>query len=285
MADVEHEPGKPQQAADGAVAERAAELATEVTEADRETDRHRLVASAAGAARAGARATGRGVRAGAQATGRRVLAGARAAGRGVRATRRGMGSGRGRLTEQVVAMAQRLRVRDQAELRAQFPGRSAEEIADALIEGAARASATVGGAVGAWAALPVLPAYPVEVATETLALIGIEVKLVAELHEAYGRPATGNAVDRMTAYVAAWAHRRGVSMIPGGLVLAAGSPLARRLRWRLATRMGRSAFAVGPLLTGAVAGAMLNRQEARRLGHDVRTDLRRADGGMTPDGR
>jgi len=285
MADVEHEPGKPEQAADDAVAERAAELATEVTEADRETDRRRLVASAAGAARAGVRATGRGVRAGAQATGRRVLAGARAAGRGVRATRRGMGSGRGRMTEQVVAMAQRLRVRDQAALRAQFPGRSAEEIADALIEGAARASATVGGAVGAWAALPVLPAYPVEVATETLALIGIEVKLVAELHEAYGRPATGNAVDRMTAYVAAWAHRRGVSMIPGGLVLAAGSPLARRLRWRLAARMGRSAFAVGPLLTGAVAGAMLNRQETRRLGHDVRTDLRRADGGMTPDGR
>jgi len=296
MAEVEREPGDPQQAAGDAVAERAAELATEVTEADRETDRRRLVASVTGAARAGARATGRGVRtgagatgrgvrAGAGATGRRMLAGARATGRGVRATRRGMGSGRGRLTEQVVAMAQRLRVRDQAALRAQFPGRSTEEIADALIEGAARASATVGGAVGAWAALPVLPAYPVEVATETLALIGIEVKLVAELHEAYGKPATGSTVDRMTAYVAAWAHRRGVSMIPGGVVLAAGSPLARRLRWRLATRMGRSVFAVGPLLTGAVAGAMLNRQETRRLGHDVRADLRRADGGMTPDGR
>src|SRR5215510_8666811 len=274
MAEVEREPGDPQQAVGDAVAERAAELATEVTEADRETDRRRLVASVTGAARAGARATGRGVRTGARATGR-----------GVRAARRGMGSRRGRLTEQVVAMAQRLRVRDQAALRAQFPGRSTEEIADALIEGAARASATVGGAVGAWAALPILPAYPVEVATETLALIGIEVKLVAELHEAYGRPATGSTVDRMTAYVAAWAHRRGVSMIPGGVVLAAGSPLARRLRWRLATRMGRSVFAVGPLLTGAVAGAMLNRQETRRLGHDVRTDLRRADGGMTSDDR
>jgi hypothetical protein len=123
------------------------------------------------------------------------------------------------------------------------------------------------------------------VATETLALIGIEVKLVAELHEAYGVPATGNAMDRMTSYVAAWAHRRGVSMIPGGLVLAAGSPLARRLRWRLATRMGRSAFSLGPLLTGAVAGAMLNRQETRRLGHSVRTDLRRAQAETPGDGR
>ena len=247
-------------AAEEAIAERAAELATEVSEADKAADRRRLTASLAAAARSGARATGRGVR---------------AARRGMGSARRGMGSGGGRLAAQVVAMAQRLRIRDQAALRAQFPGKSSEEIADALIDGAARASAAVGGAVGAWAALPVLPAYPVEIATETLALIGIEIKLVAELHEAYGTPATGTPVERMTAYVAAWAHRRGVFMVPTGLVLAAGSPLARRLRWRLATRMSRSVFSLGPLLTGAFAGAMLNRQETRRLGHSVRADLRR----------
>ncbi len=273
MANVENGPGEAQPsagdavpepaaglAAEEAIAERAAELATEVSEADKAADRRRLTASLAAAARSGARATGRGVR---------------AARRGMGSARRGMGSGGGRLAAQVVAMAQRLRIRDQAALRAQFPGKSSEEIADALIEGAARASAAVGGAVGAWAALPVLPAYPVEIATETLALIGIEIKLVAELHEAYGTPATGTPVERMTAYVAAWAHRRGVFMVPTGLVLAAGSPLARRLRWRLATRMSRSVFSLGPLLTGAFAGAMLNRQETRRLGHSVRTDLRR----------
>ena len=293
MANVENGPGEAQQAAgdavpeqaaglaaedaiseqiadlvaEDAVVERAADLATEVTEADKAADRRRLTASLAAAARSGARVTGRGVRAA-----RRGMGSAR---RRMGSARRGMGSGGGRLTRQVVAMAQRLRIRDQAALRAQFPGKSSEEIADALIEGAARASATVGGAVGAWAALPVLPAYPVEVATETLALIGIEIKLVAELHEAYGTPATGTPVERMTAYIAAWAHRRGVFMVPTGLVLAAGSPLARRLRWRLATRMSRSVFSLGPLLTGAFAGAMLNRQETRRLGHSVRTDLRR----------
>jgi hypothetical protein len=282
MADVENGPGEAQQAAGDAsteqaagdasteraaglaagdaIVERAADLATDVTEADQAADRRRLTASLAAAARSGARVTGRGVR---------------AARRGMGSARRGMGSGGGRLAAQVVAMAQRLRIRDQAALRAQFPGKSSEEIADALIEGAARGSAAVGGAVGAWAALPVLPAYPVEVATETLALIGIEIKLVAELHEAYGMPATGTPVERMTAYVAAWAHRRGVFMVPTGLVLAAGSPLARRLRWRLATRMSRSAFSLGPMLTGAFAGAMLNRQETRRLAHSVRTDLRR----------
>jgi hypothetical protein len=302
MADVEHGPGEAQQAAgdavpeqaageampeqaadlaaedavvaqiadlaaEDAIVERAADLATEVTEAGKAADRRRLTASLAAAAQSGARATGRGVRAA-----RRGMGSAR---RGMGSARRGMGSGGGRLATQVVAMAQRLRIRDQAALRAQFPGKSSEEIADALIEGAARASAAVGGAVGAWAALPVLPAYPVEIATETLALIGIEIKLVAELHEAYGTPATGTPMERMTAYVAAWAHRRGVFMVPTGLVLAAGSPLARRLRWRLATRMSRSVFSLGPLLTGAFAGAMLNRQETRRLGHSVRADLRR----------
>ena len=300
MADVENGPGEAQQAAgdaiperapdlasgdtipeqvadlaaEDAIVERAADLATEVTEADKAADRRRLTASLAAAAHSGARVTGRGVRAARRGMGsaRRGMGSAR---RRMGSGRRGMGSGGGRLAAQVVAMAQRLRIRDQAALRAQFPGKSSEEIADALIEGAALASAAVGGAVGAWAALPVLPAYPVEVATETLALIGIEIKLVAELHEAYGTPATGTPVERMTAYVAAWAHRRGVFMVPTGLVLAAGSPLARRLRWRLATRMSRSAFSLGPLLTGAFAGAMLNRQETRRLGHSVRTDLRR----------
>ena len=293
MADVENGPGEAQQAAgdaipgragdlaaesalpervadlaaEDAIVERAADLATEVTEANKEADRRRLMASLAAAARSGARATGRGVRAA-----QRGMGSVR---RGMGSARRGMGSGGGRLVAQVVAMAQRLRIRDQAALRVQFPGKSSEEIADALIDGAARASAAVGGAVGAWAALPVLPAYPVEVATETLALIGIEIKLVAELHEAYGMPAPGTRVERTTAYIAAWAHRRGVFMVPTGLVLAAGSPLARRLRWRLAARMSRSAFSLGPLLTGAFAGAMLNRQETRRLGHSVRADLRR----------
>jgi len=153
--------------------------------------------------------------------------------------------------------------------------RSVEEIADALIDGASRASAAAGGAVGVWAALPTLPAFPAEVAAETLVVVGIEIKLIAELHEAYGMPAPGNLPERMSAYVAAWTHRRGVFMIPGGVVLATGSPLARLLRRRLVARAGRSAFSLAPLLTGAAAGAYLNSRETRRLGQDVRRDLRR----------
>jgi hypothetical protein len=256
MADSDSEPGGSPAAAD-AVSEQAARLVTEVTETpDTPRERRRLAAALEGTARAAGR-------------------GMRATGRGMRTARRGVRGRTSWLAAQVVAMAPRLRVRNQAALQAQFPGLQPDQIAEALIAGASRASATVGGAVGAWAALPVVPAFPAEVVTETLALVGIEIKLVAELHEAYGVPAPGNARERMSAYVGAWAHRRGVFMVPGGLLLAAGSPLARRLRWRLAARASRSAFSLAPLFTGAVAGAMLNRRETRHLGHDIRRDLRR----------
>ena len=235
---------------------RAAEVAADITETDRPQEQRRLL----------------------RAFNKAVGLSARAAGRGTRAVRRRAGLGTGWLLGQVVAMAPRLRVRDQAALQAHFPGMSADDIADALIEAAARAAAAAGGAAGAAAALPVLPAFPAEVAAETLLLVGIELKLVAELHEAYGTPAPGNVVERMSAYLASWAHRRGVFMIEGGLLFAAGSPLGRLLRRRLVVRASRSAFSLAPLLTGAAAGAIFNRRETRKLGRDIQRDLRRAIG-------
>jgi hypothetical protein len=243
---------------------RAAEVAADVTEAERPQEQRRLAGAFTKAVASGARVAGRGTR-----------AAQHGAGLGVGAARRRAGQGIGWLAAQVMAMAPRLRVRDQAALQAQFPDRSAEDIADALVDGAAHAAAAAGGAAGVWAALPTLPAFPAEIAAETLVVVGIEIKLIAELHEAYGSPARGNRAERMSAYVAAWAHRRGVSMIPGGVIFAAGSPLTRLLRRRLAARAGRSAFSLGPLLTGAAAGAYLNSRETRRLGQDIRRDLRR----------
>ena len=64
-------------------------------------------------------------------------------------------------------------------------------------------------------------------------------------------------------------------MIPGGVAFAAGSPLMQLLRRRLVARAGRSAFSLGPLLTGAAAGAYFNGRETRRLGLQIRDDLRR----------
>ena len=250
-----------QETAPDELALRAAEA---VAEAERPQEQRRLAAAFTKATASGARVAGRSSR-----------AAQRGVGRGVGAARRGAGLGTGWLAAQVTAMAPRLRVRDQAALQAQFPGQSAEDIADALIDGAAHAAAAAGGAAGVWAVVPALPAFPAEIAAETLVLVGIEIKLIAELHEAYGTPAPGHLPERMSAYVAAWAHRRGVFMIPGGVVLATGSPLARLLRRRVAARAGRSAFSLAPLLTGAAAGAYLNSRETRRLGQDVRRDLRR----------
>jgi hypothetical protein len=198
----------------------------------------------------------------------------RLARRSGQATSYGARSGGRWLTSEVLVMAPRLPVRDRATLRAQFPGLAPEELADALIQGAARAATAVGAAAGMAMVLP-LPAAPVEIVVETLALVGIEIKLVAELHEVYGMRARGTPTERMMSYVGAWSHRRGVTLAPAGLVVAVGSPLRRRLQRRLLVRAGRSAVSIGPLLTGAAAGAALNRRETRRLGNDVRDDLRR----------
>jgi hypothetical protein len=249
--------------ADGetAAARRAAEVAAELSETDTLENRRRVGRALGGIKRSAAWTAGRG--------GRVALHSVGAAGRS-------FASIVNWLTGQVMDMGPRLKVRDQAALRAQFPNQTDDGIAGLLIERAARASAAVGGATGVWGALPVLPAFPAEVAAETLALTGIEIKLVAELHEAYGMPATGTATERGRAYIAAWAHRRGVYAVPGGLLLIGGSPLARLVRRRLAGRVRRSAFALAPLLTGALAGAMINSRETKKLGNEIREDLRKS---------
>jgi hypothetical protein len=266
-----------QAAADDAAAREAAEVAVELSEADGSGDKKRIIGAlqyvagrGADAVRRGSAATRRGAGS-ASGTVARTAGGAR---RGAGSAGRGVSSGLSWLTAQVVAMGPRLQIRDQATLRAQFPGRTDDEIAGLLVERAARATATVGGATGACAALPALPAFPVEVAAETLAVVGIEIKLLAELHEIYGLPAAGTATDRARAYIGAWASRRGVYQVDGGLLLIAGSPLARQLTRRLAARVRRSAFSLSPLLTGALAGAVLNRRETRRLGRQIRDELR-----------
>ena len=287
MADVENRHA----ADDDAAAREAAEVAVELTEAEGPEDKKRIAKALQAVASIGSEAVRRGgnvarsgggfARRSADTATGTVVRGADNARRGVGNARRGVGSaGRGVtsglnwLTGQVVAMGPRLRIRDQATLRAHFPGRSDDEIAGLLVERAARATATVGGATGAWAALPALPAFPAEVAAETLAVVGIEIKLVAELHEIYGMPATGGASERARAYVGSWASRRGVYQVDGGLLLIAGSPLARQLTRRLAARVRRSVFSLSPLLTGAVAGALLNRRETKRFGRQIRDDLR-----------
>jgi len=185
-----------QAAGDDAAARQAAEVAVELSEADGSGsgDKKRIIGALQYVAGRGADAVRRGSGAARRGAGSATGTVARTAGgarRGAGSAGRGVSSGLSWLTGQVVAMGPRLQIRDQATLRAQFPGRTDDEIAGLLVERAARATATVGGATGACAALPALPAFPVEVAAETLAVVGIEIKLLAELHEIYGLPAGG----------------------------------------------------------------------------------------------
>jgi hypothetical protein len=227
------------------MAELAAFLTDEAAEGgDPNERRRRLSAGLAAAAQAGGRGAGQGAR----------TAGAW-------------------LAEQVMAMAPRLRARNLAQLREQYPGRDTEGLAAVLIDEAARASAAVGAAVGAWSVLPLLPLFPAEVAAEMLAAVGIEIKLVAELHEVYSRPAPGGRGEQMAAYVAAWGSRRAVDLRPGGV--SAVSPHPGRLVRRLAFRALKTALSFGPFFLAVIFGARMNRRETRRVGRAIRRDLRR----------
>jgi hypothetical protein len=208
---------------------------------------------------------------GLQASGSFTGRGLRASGR---ATRRGLQLSGRWLTAQAVDMAPKVPIRGIATLRSQYPGLDTEQLAERLILAASRASSGVGAAVGAAAAVPFVPTTPVEIGVETLALVAIELKLIAELHEVYGMPAPGPRPQRMLAYLGSWAERRGVRVTTGGLVLAVGSPLRRKLERRLLVKAGQSTLSLAPLLAGAAAGAYIDRRETRKLGDQIRADLR-----------
>jgi len=252
--------------------QRVAELAGELSEAEEESRRKRLARQIASLGRrrgqAPARREARPGRAGAR-PGLRHRTGTVA--RGVRA-------GGQWLAGQVLEMAPKVPIRSNARIREQYPGLQTDQLADRLIASAARASAGVGAAVGVAAAVPLAPTAPVELAVETLSLVAIELKLIAELHEVYGRPAPGSMPQRMLAYTGAWADRRGVRITANGLALAVGSPLRRKLERRLLARASTSALALAPLLAGAVVGALIDHRETRKLGNLVRDDLRKRAG-------
>jgi hypothetical protein len=220
----------------------------------------------------GAAAGGSAAVRGAQAAGGAARRRARASGT---ATARGVRAATDWLTAQALEMAPRVPIRDIATLRAQHPGLDTEQLAAQLIARAARASAGVGAAVGAAAAVPFVPTMPMELGVETLALVAVELKLVAELHEVYGQQAPGKGPARMMAYLTAWSQRRGVRLTSSGIAMAVGSPVRRQLERRLLAKAGQSTLALAPLLTGAAAGAMIDHHETRRLGNLIRDDLRK----------
>lgn len=196
------------------------------------------------------------------------------------------------LADLAVDIAPRIPVRDAATLSAHHGGLTGLDLAAALVSNASRTTAALGAGAGMaisveWTAPPTLLTAPALLAAETLAQLAVEVKLVAELHEALGQapPATGSR--RMLAYLSAWARQRGVDLgtvagLKGGLPAALSGAAKRELRSRLVRRFAKGSVAVAPL-AGAVAGGVLNQRETRRLGEKMVADLvRRQAHGAPP---
>ncbi len=189
--------------------------------------------------------------------------------------RGGATSGLNALAERFADAAPRIPVRDLDTLRRQFPGLGPEDVADKLVAAATAATATVGAGVGAAAALPVPPAMSAELAAETMAVAAVEYKLIAELHEVYGRRAPGSTRQRVVAYLGAWAQQRGIQVTrPASVDVALSGQLKRQLRQRLVQRTARNLPTLAPFMIGATVGAVLNRHATARLADRVRADLR-----------
>jgi hypothetical protein len=218
----------------------------------------------------------------------RSLAGsAKAAGAGA------VASGRW-LANTVLDLAPRVPVRSHEALVAQHNGLSGPALAYELVRRATRNVGLIGAASGALIGLEELapPAWltvPIELVAETVAIAIIEMKLIAELHEVYGRPVPGTATERGAAIVRAWAERRGVTAAGvatgGGLATLIGrgtrDELTRLIRRRIFRRMTGNLASLAPLMAGAAAGAAVNRRATRALGDAVARDLARRPGAST----
>ncbi|WNF30065.1 hypothetical protein RI138_26335 [Streptomyces sp. C11-1] len=182
----------------------------------------------------------------------------------------------GLLADRIIETAPRVPVRDLATLQKQFPGLGPEELADKLVAGASRATATVGAGIGAAAMMPVPPAMLAELAAEVTGVAAIEMKLVAELHEVYGRRPPGHLVQRSTAYLTSWTEERGIDVTrPTTLNAALGGQMKRELRQQIMKRMARNLPNLIPFMIGAAVGATMNRRDTRKLADRVRGDLRK----------
>jgi hypothetical protein len=189
------------------------------------------------------------------------------------------------LSEWVVDNAPRIPVRDAATLSRHHDGRTGDELAASLISAASKASGAIGAAVGALAGVeelapPAWIALPIELVMETAAVAVVELKLVAELHEVYGRAIGGRGRDKGLLIVKAWADRRGISATnldnAGITTKAIRDEVVRQARKRLVRRAGRNLSSMVPLFVGAVAGAAANRKATREVGEALAKDLRQA---------
>jgi hypothetical protein len=182
------------------------------------------------------------------------------------------------LGDLLTAVAPRLPIRDAARLRAAYPGLSDAAIADVLVARAARLTSAVGAATGgltaaSWLAPPSLVTLPLQMGAETVLSGGVELVLVGELHELYGRRPDGDARARAAAYLSSWSAQRSVEGTAGlgSVMTAAGVQMLRR---QVTRRVARGIPVAAPFLIGAAIVARSNRRATESLARNVLADLR-----------
>jgi hypothetical protein len=198
---------------------------------------------------------------------------------GARAVSGGALAGMRAIFQGLLDIAPRIPVRDLETLQRHHSGSDGEALADALVDGAARTTSTIGVAGGLAAVRFALRRHPVTFAlplvAEPLFVAAVEIKLLAELHEVYDVQVTGSGAERARYFAKAWASARGVNPLdPESARSSLGQSVKGNLGRTLAARMGSRFSRSGPFLAGAAAGGMVNGQATREFAESVRAELR-----------
>jgi hypothetical protein len=213
-----------------------------------------------------------------------------------RAGRRAVVSGQW-LADTLVELAPRIPVRDLATLSEHHEGLTGAALAKAVTKASGRVSAGIGAATGTLIAAQQLTVativlVPFELAAATALVTATELKLIAELHTVAGRTLGDGRLDASRAALLVWASGHalgeparnhgagpglgdGVEDVDGQKddVVVLGRAARRNLVEALRRRFARNLTALAPLMTGAAAAGVVNRQATVGIGHAVARDL------------
>jgi hypothetical protein len=176
-----------------------------------------------------------------------------------------------RLKTGLSSLVPRTHARNLELLRATYPGLSPDELAQRLVNDAARHSAAVGTAAACCAFAPVPGSAPLATAGESAAASALRTRLTAELHTVYGLLDPSPVNEGSTGHLTQWAAREGgrfppLSAVPA-LALAATRALPKRLRRYLPRP--RVLLTASAVTAGLRCGGV-----TRRYGEALRRDLR-----------
>jgi len=187
-----------------------------------------------------------------------------------------------RLRDVATGIAPRLPIRDRSTLEDHLKLRDPELMAHAIVKNAANATA-VAGSIGGFLVITsrtgpgLILSIPLRVATETLVVAAIELKMIGELHEIYDQPLEGSATQRGTTALKLWASYRGLDVTDTGGIFQTVTEIARRptTRRAAASVTGKALGGRGLRLGAGVVGAIENHKSSMSLGDQVRAELRR----------